>query len=224
MKWLGYLTWWSVGSPSVSLTEVNAIIEELDMRAPSPNPVIPVDAFRRITSSAKKEYTRPDGAHVTLDLQPKRSQNTMLVRAIVQTVRINGVSVQAGAVGECAFYKPPRGQSHRGRMRVTTTPSVDPEVEEFAEQLRQEYKVALNVFDPQAVRRTVRQYLAVKQAVYLGGPYFLPRLEDAQKLALFLDRVGGGSQCNIVPVIDDEERRAMLQNAVPDDTEEEASA
>lgn len=211
--YLGELVWWSIGHPDLSPDEVAQILVELDVRgAPAPNAVIPIDAFRRLTGGQRMDYELGD-VTVTLDLHRAESQKSMLVRHIVRTVSQEGVIKDATRVGECAFHRPPKGQPFRGRIRVTAYPDDLPdraEIEKFAQSLRTEYGRALNYLDPQALRRMLRQYLQHVHALYLAGPYFVPQAEDADRLVTLVSRLGGGSSCHTVPVLDDEKRRAML--------------
>lgn len=215
MKWLGQLVWWSVGAPQVRAEDVEAMLAELGMVIPPPNPIVPIDAFRRLTGGQRREYRLATGEEVTIDLHVAKSRSTMLARSIVRTVRQGGIAVAIDKVGDCAFYKPPRGQNERAQMKVRLLPNPElpdaEQLEQFANDLRQEYRRALTYLDPQALRRLVRQHLAVSHALLLQkGPYFLPRSEDAEALAELLHRFGGGSQCLIFPVVDDEERRSII--------------
>lgn len=214
MEFIGQLVWWGVGSPTIDGHELQALLAAVGVSVPPPKPIVPADAFRRLTGDSKRSYTLGTGEKVTLDLHPARSQQTMLVRHIVRTVKRGNVVVAADRVGDCAFYKPPKGQNERARMRVTPHPpegAVDQrQIEAFCSELREEYRRALTFLDPQAIRRLVRQYLSTVHALYLDGPYFLPEDEDAERLCDLLERIGGGSTCHVVPVVDDQRRRAMV--------------
>jgi hypothetical protein len=152
---------------------------------------------------------------VTLDLHKATAQDTMLARDIVRTVTQRDSKIKAAIdkVGDCAFYRPPRGQPQRARMRVTVFPEQLPDreqVEAFAAELRSEYERALNYLDPQGVRRLVRNYLASVHALYLGGPYFVPHAEHAERLVGLLVDLGGGSVCRVAPLLDEPRQREML--------------
>lgn len=217
MDYLGQLVWWSIGTPSLRGGDVGPMLADLQIEIPPPKPIVPADAFRRLTGSSRHEYELEDGRQITLDLHTAGSQRTMLVRHIVRTVRENGIVMRAERVGEAAFYRPPKGQPQRARMRVTVYPEKLPDreqVETFASELRAEYERALNYLDPQAMRRLVRQYLAFVSALYLNGPYFVPRPDDAERLLELLRRLGGGSQSLTVPVVNDEPRRQMITDGL----------
>jgi hypothetical protein len=214
MDYLGYLVWWRVGSPQVRLTDAERMMVELGFDIPPPNPILPIDAFRRLTGEARNAYPLDDeGRTVTLELHNATSPHTMVIRHIVRTVKKDGVTESVGKVGDCAFYKPPRGQNHRARMRVTVFPEALPDVAQvnaFAGGLRSEYDRALNYLDPQATRRLVRQYLRSAGAVYLDGPYFLKQEAHAVGMERFFNWLGDGGRCHVVPVVDDPRVRQML--------------
>jgi hypothetical protein len=176
---------------------------------------IPIDVFRRL-STVSETYDLEDERTVLLDLHTAKSQNTMLVRHIVRTVRTDGVVESATRVGEAAFYRPPKGKPERARMRVTVYPEGledAPQIEAFGDRLRVEYRRGLEALDPQAVRRLVRAYLSQVGAVYMNGPYFLTELADVERLEKLLDIVGGGSTAMTIPVVDDEPRRRLIAEA-----------
>lgn len=213
MAYLGALVWWSVGSPNIDGRALPALLASVGIDVPPPRPIVPADAFRRLTGDSKRSYSINPGERITLDLQPAQSQKTMLVRHIVRTVKADKVTISADRVGECAFYKPPKGAPQRARIRITPYPSGAPDteqIEQFCDELRQEYERALRYLDPQAIRRLVRQYLTNVNAIFLGGTYFVPDEDDAMRLCELLDALGGGSKCWTTPVVDDAERRAMV--------------
>lgn len=218
MEYLGYLVWWTVGSPVVKIPDAERMLTELGFAIPPPKPVLPIDAFRRLTGEYSNAYSLDDERTVSLELHKANSQHTMLVRHIVRTVKKkNGVVETVTKVGDCAFYKPPRGQNHRARMRVTVFPEALPDrqqVETFANGLRTEYDRALHYLDPQAFRRLVRQYLGSVHALYLSGPYFLREESHTTPLVELFGHLGGGSRCQVVPVVDDPPRREMLSTGL----------
>jgi hypothetical protein len=224
LQFLGYMVWWRVGRPARQASEVAAAVNGLGVAMPSTP--IPVDVFRRLSSVAES-YELEDGQTVVLDLHRATSQKTMLTRHIVRTVRKEGVVTAADRVGEAAFYRPPRGQHDRARMRVTVYPEQLPDrerIEAFAEDLREEYKRQLDALDPQAVRRMVRAYLTSVDAVYMNGPYFVPNHDDVERLKELLAVVGGGSTTMTIPVVDDEPRRQMIAEARADRIDQEEAA
>lgn len=210
MDALGWLVWWRVGSVALTPKAAEVMMSELGLAAvKQPSHVAPIDAFRRLGGKSAT-YTLPDGHDVSLDLYPAESQDTMLVRHIVRTVKRDGVNVQISRVGEVAFYKPPRGKPSKARVRVQVGKTSDPQVAPFAETLRKEYDRALTYLDDQAGRRLVRSYLASVSAVWLGGPYFIAKEDDADRLLLLFDRLGGTSWCHSVMLNDTPYHRAVV--------------
>ena len=194
MSDLGLLVWYSVSGDKDGV-EQNKILDLFKQHGiTAPKPPLPIDVFRRLTGiDGGAEYDLDDDTTVHLELHKVESQKTMLVRHIVRTVKRNGVNVSIDKVGDVAFYRPPRGKPERSRMRVTPFPENYPdrkEIEAFAEALRVEYSRALNVLDPQAVRRLVRRLLTDAGAIYLDGPWFVldeDRLHPLYHLFALLD-------------------------------------
>lgn len=190
-------------------TDAEKMMEELGLDFTPPKAVLPIDAFRRLTGSARHEYELPDGARCTLDLHKAQAQDTMLVRHIVRTVTKAGVNLEIKRVGEAVFYKPARGKPQTSRMRLQVA-SDDPEVRRFVDALRPEYDKAVTYLDDQAARRLVRSYLSSVGAVHVGGPYLLNDLAAAVKLLGLFERLGGGSRCDIIEVADTTTNRAAI--------------
>lgn len=218
MSVLGWLLWWGVGNPEIATDDLETLLRKVGINLPAPRSIIPHDAFRRLTGDSSRTYTlRTGGDRVTLDLKPARSQQQLLVRHIVRTVKRGRVTIAADRVGDCVFYKPPKGEPKRARMRVTPHPGELPDreqIEQFCEDLKAEYGRALRFLDPQAVRRLVRNYLASVNALYIEGNYFLPKEEDAARLCGFLSQLDEGSYCHVVPVVNDAVRRALVSDAL----------
>jgi hypothetical protein len=220
MEFLGYLVWWRVSNVVVPHSLAEKMMRELGFEIPPPNPVLPIDAFRRLTGEARAGYDLDDQHTASLELHKAESQDTMLVRHIVRTVKRNGVTVSIDKVGDAAFYKPPRGKPSKARMRVTVHDKTT-EVEAFGASLRNEYDLALKYLDAQALRRLVRQYLTSVDALYLDGPYFLQQEAHVVGLERLFERLGPDSRCQVLPVADDPRARRMLATAVPMKLEEQ---
>jgi hypothetical protein len=211
---IGSLVWWSIpDAASLSTSALSQLVGELALNAPGVSRP-PVDTFRRLSSSASTAYELDD-AHITLDLRTVPSQSTMLVRHVVRSERRDGTLVSARRVGDFAFYKPPRDQPERARVRATPMPGDLPDreqIESFVKSLRVAYKDALRTIDSQALRRTVRAFLRNADATYMDGPYFVPNEEDAERLSKLLDSVEGCVSWHL-GVLDDERTRLMLAQA-----------
>lgn len=225
MQIIGTVVWWSIGVATVTDAELRAAVEQYLPGTAPPAAVLPVDAFRRLTgpSGAQAEYVLVGQLdkpvqEAELSLLKAKSQKTMLVRALVRTVREDGVNKNVTKVGDVVFYKPPRNEHHRARLRVTLQADGLPDedlIKGFAEELRREYDTALSTMDAQAVRRLVRAYLSNVHALPLGGPYFVPDEGSAKRLVEFLQHIGGNKTITL-PVVDVPEARLLIMDALDD--------
>lgn len=218
MEVLGQLAWWTVANPEVNRGDLAKVLDEIG--APSPNPALPIDAFRRLQEGVKATYA-PEGSDVTvnLELHVAPGTNRRVVRHIVRTVKREGVTVDIAKIGEAIFHKPPGNQQHRARLVVALDRPVanlpDREaIERYVDTVKVEYERGIAYLDPQAGRRVVRAYLTLVHAVYVDGPYFIPREEDAARLVRVLDAMGGDCRAQIAPLVDDEPRRRMVAEAL----------
>lgn len=200
---LGTLCWWSVnGDPNISDHDLAGLVRETIPEVKPPATILPVDAFRRMTGGEATAHSYTIGAEprdqlITLSLANVTApQKTMLNRAILRAVASSdGVQQRVDKVGDLVFYKPPRGQHDKARVRVTLVPGITglldvDRIRAYGDTLRNEYRRAVKHVNGQAVRRIVRAYLTAIGAVPMDGPYFIEEVEDADRLREFLVRVG----------------------------------
>lgn len=133
----------------------------------------------------------------------------MLVRHIV---RHNRTTNQYAKVGEAVFYKPPKGQPSKSRMRINVH-SQDPAVAAFAQRVRETYDRALLNLDAQAVRRVIRSHLTAVGALSLSGPYFFEKDAHVTPLQALFVHLGPGSVIYRMAVEDTDVNRLMLDAA-----------
>lgn len=205
----GHLVLWKVAESSeLSHDTLAEILAGTDV--PVPNRPLPIDAFRRL-SSAKKAYPLDQGTlEITLATVESKSDK-VLSRHLVGTVRNDaGVTQTIRKLGDVAFYKPPRGQHSKARMRIVTHAPYPHQAADFAAHLRSEYERAAKggALDAQSIRRLVRGYLTQRGAVYLDGPYFTP--DPCEALRGIFTTLGGSSFMHTVPLPDTAEQRAFV--------------
>ncbi len=207
---LGHLVWWRVADTSMDADTATAVAEKLDIKPPI-RPA-PVDVFRKLAGT---DYARRQG-HTTerLQLHPAESQHTMLVRHIVKHVYRNGVPQAHDRVGEAVFYKPPRQQPSKARLRVTMNDPNDEWLAPYGDKLRAEYAHGLTRFDEQGVRRLVRAYLNRVHALLVDGVYFLREQEHADNMMWLFEQLGGDCRCHCVTVDKGSELQPMLEAAL----------
>lgn len=223
MKVIGTVLWWSVSNDAAATdAELRALVEQHLPGIAPPSAVLPVDAFRRLTGpeGAQDEYVVVGQLNkpvqtATLGLLPAKAQKTMLVRALVRTVREEGVNKSVDKVGDVVFYKPSPG--HKARLRITLQADKLPDKDQiaaFAAELRTEYDRALTQRDPQTVRRLIRSFLASVHALPLGAMYFVPEEDAVERLKALLNAVDGTTTTIAIPAVDVPEVRRMLREAL----------
>lgn len=223
MTQLGHLLWWKVGAVNLTHADLAAALKGTGIEAPK-RP-IPVDVFRKMTSTTKALYTLDDGLDLECTIAKVESgSDKMLVHHLVGTLKRGQVTEMVRKIGEIVFYKPPKGQHSKARLRVVPQPPGrwDKEVEAFVASLRQQYDEGVKgALDGQAIRRLVRAHLARTGVVYVDGPYFFEsRVQVADLEALFA-ALGDNSFMFDVPIMDIERNRAFLARTTT--TEENGS-
>lgn len=214
-EYLGYVTWWTVGEPTITDGELREHVMELMPEVKPPAAILPQDAFRRMTGEAGvRRYTGSDDGIVReLSLQEVSAPKSMMSRAILLTLTKDGRRQSVDRVGDVVFYRPPRNEHHKARIRVTAVQGLAGSERQlfdlYANGVRAEYDRALHHLNGQAVRRIVRAYLAAIEAELLGGPYLVTSRADVERLHELLDRVGNAS-CRYVAVSDDDVNRHLL--------------
>lgn len=225
---LGYLMWWKiVGQVDMTFDDLAGLVADTEA-VPHHRP-IPADVFRRICGMTKAypldSPPSPLGSGATLEMSLHKVDakvSSMMARHMVATVRNDANVVQAVAkAGDLAFYKPPRGQHSKARLRVVALGGPYAEqASDFARDIRAEYDRGVKgAVDSQAVRRVIRAYLAAQGAIYLDGPYFMKDEAQCAGLERLFSALGGGSFMHVVPLLDSPEQRAFVERYT-----EEASA
>lgn len=212
---LGHLVWWKVaGEVNLDFDTLGSLLAGTGV-APNHRPV-PADVFRRVCGLTRA-YPLEDRT-VELSLAAVDSKvPSMYVRHLVATVRSEGNDVQFVKVGDVAFYKPPRGQHSKARLRVVpATAQYREQAEDFARYLRTEYdKGVKGAVDSQAIRRAIRLHLANQEAIYLDGPYYIKDESQCADLEGLFDALGEGSFMHVVPLLDTPKQREFLARRTP---------
>lgn len=214
---LGHLMWWRVvGDVELDFDTLGSLLAGTGL-APNHRPV-PADVFRRVCGLTKV-HPLGDDRTVELSLAPVESKvPSMVVRHMVATVRNDANVVQSAVkVGDVAFYKPPRGQHSKARLRVVpATAQYRDQAEDFARYIRAEYdKGVKGALDSQAIRRVIRTHLANQDAIYLDGPYFIKDESQCAGLEGLFDALGEASFMHVVPLLDTPAQREFLARHTP---------
>ena len=207
-RYIGFLFWYSLGEHTVTMSMLRQHMQEIGMDlTAAPKAILPIDVFRRLTGTRGQyaTYTLDDTKSVRLGLRPARETNTLISRAVTRTILEDGKPVDRSQVGEFVFYRPPRGEPERSRVRLTfrdiaNLPDKD-KVERFGTALRDEYSNGKDHLDPQALRRVVRAYLTLRHALLIDKVYFIPDVDTVSHLHQLIDHVGG-SRAWSIPIDD----------------------
>lgn len=102
-------------------------------------------------------------------------------------------------------------------------------VSEALERFEDEYERAKTYLDAQTLRQMVRRQLDAMGAFLLrrnGSVYFLKKSEEERAIAMcdLLDWIGNGSGMHILPLIDTDKQREMIQAAFEDEVHESAQS
>lgn len=214
MSQLGHLLWWKIAEGvELDYDTLGELLKGTGVGGPA-RP-LPVDVFRRVTGPDVKRFYTWEGGTVEVTLAPVDSRNEqMLQRHIVGTVKNSAGVVQSiKKMGDVAFYKPPRNQHSKARMRVVPGVALFPGfAQDFAHFVRSEYDKGLQgALNGQAVRRVVRACLADQKAVHLGGPYFIEHLRLGDTLRGLFERLGEDSFMHVVQLEDLPAHRELLR-------------
>jgi hypothetical protein len=100
-------------------------------------------------------------------------------------------------------------------------------VSEAIEHFEDEYEQARSYLDAQTLRQMIRRQLDLMRAFLLrrnGSVYYVPKDEEQRAVALcdLLDWIGNGSGFHILPLVDTDKQREMIQAAFEDEVHESA--
>lgn len=209
---LGHLIWWRVGEIELDHDTLAGLLEGTGVSGPPrPNPA---DVFRRVTGKEVLKSYPLETDTLECTLAPVESKtDSVLMRHMVGTVKNSAGVVQlVRKIGDVAFYRPPRRQPSKARLRVVPGSDLYPsQAEDFARFVRAEYDNGVKgALDGQAIRRVVRLILAEEQAVYLGGTYFVEHLQQGEVLRALFERLGDDSFMHVVKLEDTPEHRQVV--------------
>jgi hypothetical protein len=237
---LGHLIAYTISTgsdePNLDVTrdQLEAWFDELGISTQFlPGATRTVDAFRQATSGVVEEYTNEEGQKFRLVVEEMRNEPNLVVRWVMR----QGLSVGTKSikVAELKFYRPRRTPGGRvagsedvkslihrglgGRDLEVTQAFVDGCLARYSKIRRQ--------LGPDRVRKIIRDTLARKGAIPVQPTntlYFVP--PDAYPVALavreFVQRCGGKCKMLLVPVVDDEDQREMLREAIDSEVDTRA--
>lgn len=219
MTQLGHLLWWRVGEVNLTHEDLERVLKGTGI--PVPARPIPIDVFRKMTTTTKALYTLERGLDLECTIAPVAStSDKMLVHHMVGTLKRGNVTEMVRKLGEVVFYKPPRGQHSKSRLRIVPQPPGmwGKEVDAFVALLRQQYDEGVKgALDGQAIRRIVRAHLAAREVRYVDGPYFFENRNQVAELEPLFSALLDDSFIFDVPIEDTERNRAFINRTHTED-------
>lgn len=192
-----------------------------------------IDAFRTATTQQAVEYRSDDGARYRLVVQEMKSEQDLVIRWVMRQGLSEGSS--SSKVAEIKFFRPRR--RNVGRVRGSEDVKVSlhaglagvdrEQVQLFVDTCLERYESLRRTLTPRRVRLLLHDYLSRLDGVPIllaSAIYFIPTagIDTARALRTFVERCGEHCRMMLVPVIDDEEQRAMLLHAIDRDVEDRA--
>lgn len=225
---LGKIAIFSIHDGRTPFSDVEKLFEDLDLnKAMMPLKNKAVDAFRKATSDLDRTtYLFGNGLHATLMCRDVATTDNYVQRQITREIKDSKHRVISyDAAINCTFYRAPRSGAGdpkgRERVKVTWNPEnlQQPEhevIEEYSGQIQREYLNYFAHLDGNKIRATVRKYFKHLNAIELkGSTYFVHqnRSDELNRLAQFVDRLGGGCKVDLIPMVDVGRQREILADA-----------
>lgn len=236
-KFIGAIVWFTINEAKITRDEIIKLFVDngLDERF-VPNPIKPVDAFRRATSRAQVEYPYGDRQTAELYIDEVDYDEERVVQHIYRKVRDRKtIQLSHTQIGEAIFYRQSRNARRKGAGGESVKFSLkrgqlsDHEqgiAEQFIKDVHQSYELGKQFITGQALRGMVRNYVVSTNAISVrpsGGVYFVhrSRTDTIDALAKVVSQLGNESVLHILPLIDNNQQRGMLTEAFQDEVVDE---
>src|SRR5690625_2568692 len=216
---LGHLFWFSIGQQMNKVEELkqklkNSGLGEIWM----PNPIRPVDAFRRATRETQtKKPTATAGVYQNFLMREVYSDNEMVQRNIV----VETVDQKTEKQGEELKYETHSGIIKLDKKNGTFTyEATDPEILELCKEAEQKFYLYRDHYSGQHIRVMVTKILGSLAPTPMrknGMIYFIPQaMSDGLNNLVTFIRSLDQSEGYQVPVIDSSDNRHMVNKKLED--------
>lgn len=233
---LGYLIAYTISTgsdePNLDVTrdQLELWFDELGISTKFlPGAIKTVDAFRQATS-AQVEYTNEEDHRFRLVVEEMKTGPDLVIRWVMRQGLSAGT--RSDKVAEITFYRPRRKTGRRvagsedvksrlhkglrGRDLEVTQEFVDGCLERYGKSRRQ--------LSPHRLRKIVRETLTRAGAIPIQATntiYFVPSdgYDTALAMREFVSRCGGTCKMLLLPLIDDDDQREMLREAIDTDVD-----
>lgn len=196
-----------------------------------------VDAFRNASSSVVREYQLPpehgEKRFAKLHIEDVRSDSEQVIRHVVRTVRDEQreqLSLEHMATvkfirgGRTAKGKRHSGDHIKYQILTRVRGQDREQTQELVNDFLERYDDLSSHLHAPALRGVVRSLLLSYNAVNMkssAGLYFIhkDKWSELDQLVTLLDRIGDGCSIEEVPLIDTDEKRSSVQNALETEIE-----
>lgn len=237
---LGWLVVWSVidCDPGITPEFAKDMFTELELN-PAFIPPVPkkIDAFRKATSTIKRELTLDNGKIITFLARDVLTDDVMVERHIIREERDGKRRVLGHTkAAEAVFYKqrPAKGSKRRvtegsEAVRLNRCPKGYPAgeqdvIDDVLAEIQENYNTFTTHLDSQRIRSVIREYVRSLEAVTVkGGLYYVDKehTEELRRLAEFMAKLPGRCRMNMLPLVDIEDSKAMIVEAFMTETVDE---
>lgn len=209
---------------------------DLDKRFLPPK-IKAVDAFRKATSEATREYPLPqDGMSALLMVREVDYDAEQVVRHVVKEIKDRRgkkldydpqlATLKFLRGGRTAKGKRPGGEAFKWQIMRHVTGDERKMVQELIEEADARYKDLSTNLHADAIRAVVRNYLTDLNAIAVkpsGGVYFVhtSRQKTVDALHELVKRIGQGCTFHQLPLLDTVDQREMLTDAFQTEVEDE---
>jgi hypothetical protein len=228
---IGSLLFYRVAGCKVTRPQLEAWFTELGLNDKYiPEPIDKADAFSKATNKDNWRLSYPmggTGVKANVLIRDVKTDKERIVKAMVrEVVDGNAETLHTATIGQAVYYKAPscvmRLTLDFPSLAAGETDVLDPAI--VAMKLKYE-DFSLH-YDPQAIRKMIRDYVTDLNAVLVnpsGGLYFVHKTRDdtLDKLNVLMKRIGGDCLFELIPLVNTPDKREMLLEASQTATEKQ---
>jgi len=205
-----------------------------------PPQILKVDAFRKATGKATREYELPDGRCATLYVDEIDSTNDYVERHVLRRIvdprqQQDEDKHQTEWMATIKFFRGGRsggggkrasGDHYKTRVKIGLPAQDANEVDSLLGEVQKKYDDLAANLNEDKIRGVVRNYLAHLNAIAVkpsGAVYFVHSTKQAALDALqaLVHRIGQGCSMEQIPLIDTENSRQILTDAFQAEVEDD---
>ena len=252
-RFIGSILWYSISGTvdrtdgkrtqipvRVTRSQLEAWFHDLGLdTAFLPPKILKVDAFRKATTEAKREYAMASGLRAELYVDEVDSNPEFVLRHVMRKVRdpkqpVDDDKLTSEFMATLKFFRGGRtstgkratGDHYKSRPRPGLSAADNDEVQLVLDEIDNRYTDLSANLDENKIRAVVRNYLTHLNAIGVkpsGAVYFVhnTRQDTLDALQLLVQRIGQGCSMDQMPLIDTDTSRNMLTEAFQNEVEDD---